>query len=118
MFEIGQRVQNNRLLNKYDYSQEIKPYIVTTVNANIISDTENFDPESGGGQMEDEIVLKDLENIESKAATILDLTVTTLNSYELSPAFINAFGVKSGNNVTFQGSLNPDDKFIWKFRFQ
>jgi len=113
MFEIGQRVQNNRLLNKYDYSQEIKPYIVTTVNANIISDTENFDPESGGGQMEDEIVLKDLENIESKAATILDLTVTTLNSYELSPAFINAFGVKSGNNVTFQGSLNPDDKFIW-----
>jgi hypothetical protein len=113
MISVGQRVKSNRQFNKYDYSQDIRPYIITSVNANIISDTENFNPESGGGQIEEEVVLKDIESIEAKTATILDLTVTNLNSYELSPAYINAFGVKSGNNVVFQGSLDVNDKFTW-----
>ena len=107
-----QRVNNNRLLNKYDYSQDIRPYIVTTVNANIVADTENFDA-SGGGATISDVNLVDLENIESKAGTIENLTCTTLSAYELTTVYINSFDVKSGNNVTFYGGLDQDDKLIW-----
>ena len=108
-----QRVENNRLLNKYDYSQEIRPYIITTVNANIISDTNNFDPNSGGGIKIEEIELGDLNNIESISGTIENLISTNLNTYQLTTTYINTFKVKSGNNITFQGSLDNADKFIW-----
>ena len=108
-----QRVDNNRSLNKYDYSQEIRPYIITSVNANIISDTSNFDASGGGGGTISGADLMDLENITSKAGTIENLTSTTLSTYELTPTYINSFDVKSGNNITFQGSLDENDKFIW-----
>lgn len=107
-----QRVDNNRSLNKYDYSQEIRPYIITTVNANIVADTSKFDA-SGGGTTLSDVNLIDLENIEAKAGTIENLTCTTLNAYELTSTYINSFDVKAGNTITFQGSSDPDDKFIW-----
>jgi hypothetical protein len=108
----GQRVESLRQFNKYDYSQDIRPYIITSVNANIIADTDNFSPESGGGQMEEEVVLVDLENIEAKAGTILDLTTTTLAAYELSTPYINSFTTKPGNNVTFKGTTDSNE-MIW-----
>lgn len=108
----GQRVDSLRQFNKYDYSQDIRPYIMTSVNANIIADTENFSPESGGGQMEETVVLVDIENIEAAAATIIDLTATTISAYEVSAAYINSFTVKKGNNVTFESTVTGDE-FIW-----
>lgn len=107
-----QRVDNNRSLNKYDYSQEIRPYIITSVNANIISDTSKFDA-SGGGTTVSGVNLTDLENITSIAGTIENLTCTTLSAYELTPTYISSFDVKAGNNITFNGSLDENDKFIW-----
>jgi len=110
----GQRVNSNREFNKYDYSQDIRPYIITTVNSNIISDTSTFTGSGGGsGGTINTTILLGLENIESDVGTISELTCNTISCYELSASYINSFIVRPNNNVSFKGSLDDSDQFLW-----
>lgn len=112
---MTQRVNTLREINKYDYSNDIRPYILTSVNENIVSNIQQYEATggniiSGGGSV-------DLSNITELTLTSLnvqEINATNINSYELTTQFINSFSVKSGNDVKFFGVDNTGfKKLFW-----
>jgi hypothetical protein len=107
---MSYKVSTNRDLNKYDYSQDIRPYILTSSNSNIIADNNNF---GGSGGISNSNILNDDGKLIISIAEIEQLVCTNINTYELTTTYMNSFTVKNDKDVKFLGSIESNDKLLW-----
>jgi len=109
-----QRVSNLRDLNKYDYSADIRPYILTSVNENNTYDSQNFTSGGSGGIFSGNVNLGNLDELNITTLTVEELEASTINTFELTTQFISSFVVKAGNDVRFLGTDDEGfKKLFW-----
>jgi len=114
---MTQRVSTIRELNKYDYSADIRPYILTSVNTNNVSNLQTYAAGFGsttvisGGSG---IGLGDITSLTLERLEVEELEVTNLTSFEMSTEFLSSFTVRAGGDVRFFGvDDNGFNKFFW-----
>lgn len=112
---MTQRVNSLRELNKYDYSTDIRPYILTSINTNSTqSGTSFFGSQIGSNIVSGGISIGDLDSLNISTLTVEELEADVINTFELSTQFISSFAVRAGNDVTFFGTDDQGfNKFFW-----
>ena len=110
---MTQRVSSIRDLNKYDYSSDIRPYILTSVNTNntqnaLVNNLGIGGTIGGGG------FTGNLDNLTISSLTVEELEADSVTTFELSSQFLSTFAVRAGNDVTFFGTDNVNfKKLFW-----
>ena len=105
---MTQRVNSIRDLNKYDYSTDIRPYILTSINTNNTQSTESY-LGLGSGFTGTSIVgglsgIGDLDELTLSVLTVEELEADNITSFEVSVQFLSGFAVRAGNDVTMFGT--------------
>ena len=113
---MTQRVSTIRELNKYDYSADIRPYILTSVNTNNVSNLANYNGGLGGGQLISGGggLIGDIEALTLQTLQVEEIEATNISTFELSTEFLSSFTVRAGGDVRFFGvDDNGFKKFFW-----
>lgn len=113
---MTQRVSSIRDLNKYDYSNDIRPYILTSINTNTTQNTisylglSNVSSSVSGGLSG----IGNLDQLNLTTLTVEEIEADVISTFELTTQFISSFAVKTGNDVTFFGTDDVNfKKFFW-----
>lgn len=114
---MTQRVSSIRDLNKYDYSSDIRPYILTSINTNNTQSTASYLGLGGIGSSASVGGLTgigDLDELNLTTLTVQELQADTINSFEISTQFLSGFAVRAGNDVILFGTDdNGFKKLFW-----
>ena len=101
---MTQRVNSIRDLNKYDYSTDIRPYILTSINTNNTQSTSSYLGLSNGSTVGGLTGLGDLDQLTLSTLIVEEIEADVITSFEISVEFLSGFAVRGGNDVTLFGT--------------
>lgn len=114
---MTQRVNSLRNLNLYDYSNDIRPYILSSVNTNNVATIQTistgFGGTSSGGGGGTFTGFGDIEELTLNKLIVEELEATNINSFEISTEFMSGFTIRAGNDVRFFGTDNQGFKKLY-----
>lgn len=115
---MTQRVNSIRDLNKYDYSSDIRPYILTSINTNNTQSTASYlglgsGVAAGGSLVGGLTGFGDLDNLSLTLLTVEEIEADSITSFEVSVQFLSGFAVRAGNDVTMFGTDDQGFKKVF-----
>lgn len=110
---MTQRVNSIRELNKYDYSSDIRPYILTSINTNNTQSTISYLGLGGGGGVGGGTI-GDIDELTLRRLVVEEIEADSITSFEINAQFLSTFAVRAGNDVTFFGT---DDQSFKKMKW-
>lgn len=113
---MTQRVNTLRELNKYDYSSDIRPYILSSINTNNTQSTQSYLGLQGSSTttITGGFGIGDVDSLEISTLIVEEIEADIITSFEIKTEFLSGFNVREGNDVRFFGSDdNGFKKVFW-----